>query len=889
MYRMISSLLLSIIFISMVVVGCSSGKGNPVTPEKEVGEMTNLPILSLTDAGEASNGLGILGAYELTINPDKMSAELISMRTPTIGESYIVSGIAFFTIAPCVDCLKIVGFDLVGGNIALKFSIKHPFDAGDLGLPPTAKNRRDLDVFDLAMVIKPAAATPTNYPLMGASIYSNVVANASGYTKELSNVITDNAALPFVLVVDDSLGTTSTWNKFSMGASKEFQVAFKLTPGTPLKFDMYLTMGYGASAKRPDRLTPKYFNPEFNRKAAWKVEAESLSEWVDNNATTPVNVGVKVYDWQIGATVYGTPADFANAPTNNVYAMSEVASVSVEIPGMNSTLPSVTTADSGKGTPSDPLIFTVPIANQNLLPVGEYPGIVKVLDQRPCLTAADGRDIIIDTPDGIALNNCAMPEYATYQTFEAAVVGPCTGFCSVKRAGGTGDDIGDDITTLSDNSTVTTGTFEDSATFGQGELNQTILNSAGDADIFIARYNPNGKLSWAKRAGGLGYDFGNGLTTLSDNSTVVTGGFWSSATFGSGESNQTILTASYWDIFIARYNTYGTLSWAKRAGGSGAEAGNGITTLSGNSTVVIGDFDGSATFGPGEPNQTILTSAGEDDIFIARYNSDGTLSWAKRAGGLDWDTGLGITALSDDSTIVTGSFEGSATFGQGEPNQTTLTSDGYSDFFIARYNPDGTLSWAKHAGGSNIDKGYGITALSDNSTVVTGVFWSSATFGSGELNQTILTPAGEDDIFIARYNSDGTLSWAKRAGGTDYDLGSKIKTLSDNSIVVTGYFCGLATFGASEPNQTVLISAGSDYSDIFVARYNPDGTLSWAKRAGGTDYCGDSGYGITTLSDDSTVVTGYFAGSATFGPSEPNETVLTSAGQHDIFIARYKY
>ncbi|HDS30859.1 MAG TPA: hypothetical protein ENN67_07455 [Firmicutes bacterium] len=140
-------------------------------------------------------------------------------------------------------------------------------------------------------------------------------------------------------------------------------------------------------------------------------------------------------------------------------------------------------------------------------------------------------------------------------------------------------------------------------------------------------------------------------------------------------------------------------------------------------------------------------------MFIARYNPDGTLAWAKRAGGESWyDEGYGITALSDNSTVVTGRFRHSATFGPGEQNQTVLTSAGWEDIFIARYNTDGTLAWAKSAGGEPwYDRGYGITALSDNSTVVTGFFDASATFGPGEPNQTVLTSAGNWDIFIARF------------------------------------------------------------------------------------------------------------------------------------------
>src|SRR5437667_314462 len=82
--------------------------------------------------------------------------------------------------------------------------------------------------------------------------------------------------------------------------------------------------------------------------------------------------------------------------------------------------------------------------------------------------------------------------------------------------------------------------------------------------------------------------------------------------------------------------------------------------------------------------------------------------------------------------------------------------------------------WAKRAGGTAADQGYGIAVGSSGNSYVTGAFSGSATFGSGEANQTILTAAGGTDIFVAKYNSDGTLAWAKKAGGTGADQGNGI-------------------------------------------------------------------------------------------------------------------
>jgi len=426
------------IFFALVLIiiltGCSGGGNAPVTPSNDkpanpVGSLDSVPIIAGTMNEDGSfNALGLMGAYEMTIDPAKAGAELVSKRLPTLGQSWIVSGIGFFTIAPCSDCLQISSIALTTENyLQLTFKIKHPFQKGDPLKPPSAVNRLDLDVFDVALVIQPVGTTPVNYALTGAKIYSGILANNAGYTKELADVTDDNAALPYALVIDNSLGGTSTWNKFAMGADSFFDVFFNLNTMTAFGFDMYLTMGYGASATKPTRLTPTYFNPEFNRKPAWKVVVtppqgtdppEMGNTWDDNNGTDIYNVTVKVYDWQQGVTTINNPPV---APGDIAFA-SNVSRVTVEIPGMTSTLPQATTPTSGTGTPTNPLIYKVPIANQNLLDDGEYIGLVKVSDSRlPEATppGAYGIDFLIE---GMTLINYAIPEFAAYQTFVATVV-----------------------------------------------------------------------------------------------------------------------------------------------------------------------------------------------------------------------------------------------------------------------------------------------------------------------------------------------------------------------------------------------------------------------------------------------------------------------------------
>ena len=117
------------------------------------------------------------------------------------------------------------------------------------------------------------------------------------------------------------------------------------------------------------------------------------------------------------------------------------------------------------------------------------------------------------------------------------------------------------------------------------------------------------------------------------------------------------------------------------------------------------------------------------------------VSWATKAGGTGNDYGNAISALPDGSSIVTGYFTGTATFGS-----TTLTSAGSDDVFTAKMNADGTWAWATKAGGTGYDRGFGISALPDGSSIATGYFQGTATFGS-----TTLISAGSYDVFTARY------------------------------------------------------------------------------------------------------------------------------------------
>lgn len=381
---------------------------------------------------------------------------------------------------------------------------------------------------------------------------------------------------------------------------------------------------------------------------------------------------------------------------------------------------------------------------------------------------------------------------------------------------------------------------------------------------------------WAKSAGESDKDEGTCVALDSSGNTYVAGYFASSTiTFGSITLTNAGVTGSE-DIFIAKYDNSGNVLWAKSVGESGNDLALGIAVDGCGNSFVAGFFESpTITFG-----STTLTNidntGGTTDIFIAKYDNNGNVLWAKSAGGSGFDEEYSIAVDRNGNSYVTGSFLGpTITFGS-----TTLTNAGVADIFVAKYSKSGKVLWAKSVGGSGYDVGYGIAVDGCGNSYVTGSFFSpTITFGSATL-----TNAGVANIFIAKYDNHGNVLWAKSAGGTNVDGGESIAVDRSRNVHITGYFNSIkASFGSitlHNPNRF------GNTADIFVAKYDNSGNVLWAKRpevvSGGND-----GNSIAVDGSGNSYVTGQFDGSTiTFGSITLTNADITGKTP-DVFIAKY--
>ncbi len=455
-----------------------------------------------------------------------------------------------------------------------------------------------------------------------------------------------------------------------------------------------------------------------------------------------------------------------------------------------------------------------------------------------------------------------------------------------KRMGGTGNDQGRAIVVDGAGNVYTTGYFEGTVDFdpGPGIFN---LTSAGSADIFISKLDAEGNFLWAKRIGGMGDDIATAIAVDGAGNVYITGFFYDFLEFDlSSGGTLTITSAGEADIFISKLNAAGNFVWIEGIRGVGNNRSNAIAVDGVGNVYTTGEFWGTADFDPG-PGTFNLTSAGFEgyhDIFISKLNAAGNFVWAKRMGGTDVDVSRAIALDGVGDVYTTGSFRGTVDFDPG-PGTFNLTSAGGFDIFISKLNANGNFVWAKRLGGTGESEGGRAIALDGAGNVyTTGFFEGTVDFvpGPGTFN---LTSAGSADIFVHKLNASGNFVWAKRLGGTGWDVPTAIALDGAGNVYTTGEFWGTADFDPG-PGIFNLTSAGN--WDIFINKLNASGNFVWAKRMGGT--LNALARAIALDDAGNVYTTGSFSGTADFDPG-PGTFNLTAAGQSflpDIFVHKLR-
>ncbi|HAS40411.1 MAG TPA: hypothetical protein DCS93_08030 [Microscillaceae bacterium] len=280
---------------------------------------------------------------------------------------------------------------------------------------------------------------------------------------------------------------------------------------------------------------------------------------------------------------------------------------------------------------------------------------------------------------------------------------------------------------------------------GAGTAN---LNSTGK-DIFLAKYDTNGDYQWANVLSGTSTERVRDIAVDKNNQLLITGFFNGTLAFDPGVGAATF-TASGVDVFYAKYDNTGAYLWAKQIEGGVTTIPESIAIDGNNDLYITGSFfGGDVDFDPGTGTAILSNSEFKSYIFVAKYNNDGDYQWA-----FSIERGIGYELTTDQSNnlYVTGSYSGNNKDFDPGTGVATLTSNGSSDVFMAKYTSNGAYQWAHSVGSGNTDVGYGIAIDNEENIYITGVIKtgdSNFDFSGGTNNLTVANT--EHGAYIARY------------------------------------------------------------------------------------------------------------------------------------------
>lgn len=369
----------------------------------------------------------------------------------------------------------------------------------------------------------------------------------------------------------------------------------------------------------------------------------------------------------------------------------------------------------------------------------------------------------------------------------------------------------------------------------------------------------------------------HGVKVASDaqNNAIFGGIFTGSIDLDPGQPAQNAQSAGDQDIYLQKIDPSGQFIWGKSFGGIGIDDLHDIAVDNSGNVYLTGFFANTMRF-PGT-NLPDIISNGEQDIYIIKIASNGTLQWAKSIGGNDRDEGVSIDVDAQGNLYVSGVFKNQMDFNPGTATNFG-TSSGENDVFILKLDVNGDYVDHHVIMGPEDQYVVEINCHPDGSIVVGGYFFGQTHFGNGNSHTSTNTSTG--DAYLVKYTSNFQVHWVngmKSSGGIALQ---SFAIDANGKIYSTGSFSATAQFDFSVPS---LIKTSEGDWDGFILKQDENGNNLFINTFGGLTSVYPKSI---TVNNNNFYVAGAFEGNIDFDPS-PNYVEKSSSGQLDFFVQEF--
>jgi Beta-propeller repeat len=354
--------------------------------------------------------------------------------------------------------------------------------------------------------------------------------------------------------------------------------------------------------------------------------------------------------------------------------------------------------------------------------------------------------------------------------------------------------------------------------------------SAGYQDAVVARYDTRGVQIWAVQFGSTDFDYVDDVGVDAHGDVFVLG-----RTVGTLPGSPVVNLGGY-DLFLVKLDANGVILWTRMFGSAENDFPEGLALNSTGDVYVTGFTEG------------VLTgvSAGGQDYFLGRYDTDGNLVMITQRGSAGNDRAKAVAVGPSDNPYVVGDTDGDL---EGVPA-------GNADIFVAKYDPAGTELWIDQRGTTDLDLGAGVAVNGHNEVFAVG---STALGLDGNVS------AGAMDVVLIRYSTAGAWQSTVQRGSSSTDTATRVALTASGAPIVAGDTSG---------TLDGIVPAGG--TDAFVMKLSRGGVWSWTRLIGGAS--SDFAAGVAVTSSGNVYVAGGFSASI---------NAVASVGLRDLFAASW--